>query len=258
VGVFVLENSIFLKESSTIIKFENMATNGEIISRVSNGLRALTKDSYISGKYIINIARTKAKFLMAQKYDDMSLGKEDGIIKTIPCFRLKRIKSKDCGIVEFRVCDKIMKSCEKVPEVLSGRTGPGIFSVLSIDGGVKYRYITPRMYSDFKRRKYKKSGHGYFYLKDDYLYLVDSLNELVDLELILIDQDEADVVSECTESGDIESGCKSKLDSNFVCPDKLLESVVQDTIGEIANFYRTSVPDENPNLDEHQKTKTVQ
>lgn len=234
-----------------------MATNGEIISRIANGLKALSKDSHISGRYIINIAKTKAKFLMSQKWDEMSLNKEDDLIKSVPCFRLKRIKSKDCGIVEFRLCDKLMKSCEKLPEVLSGKKGPSILSVMSIDGSLTYRYITPRQYSDIKRRKYKSGSQGYFYIKDEYLYLPDSLNEIVDLELITTDKDEADCVSECTESGDIETGCKSKLESEFVCPDRFLDLVIKDTIQEIATFYRTSQEDENPNLDEYQKTKTV-
>lgn len=234
-----------------------MVTNGEIISRIANGLKALTKDSYISGRYIVNIARTKAKFLMSQKWDELSLNKEDDIIKSVPCFRLQRIKSKDCGIVEFRLCDKLMKSCCKLPEVISGKKGPSILSVLSVDGGLSYRYITPRQYSDIKRRKYKSGSQGYFYIKDDYLYLPDSLNEVVDMELITTDKDEADSVSECIDSSDIETGCKSKLESDFVCPDRFLELVIRDTIQEVGNFYRTSTKDENPNLDEHQKTKTA-
>jgi hypothetical protein len=235
-----------------------MATNGEIISRVANGLKALVKDSHISGRYIINIAQTKAKFLMSQKLDEMTLNKEDSLIKTIPCFRLERVKSKDCGIVEFRLCDQLMRSCKELPELLSGKNGPSVLSVLSVDGSVSYRYITPRAYADLKRRKYKKKGgHGYFYIQDKHLYLVDSLNELVDLEVIPLDKDEADVASDCTDSSDIESGCASKLDSDFVCPDRFLDLVIKDTIAEIGNFYRTSVEDENPNLDENQKTKTV-
>lgn len=235
-----------------------MATNGEIISRVANGLKALTKDSYISGRYIIGIAKTKAKFLMSQKWDEMTLNREDDLIKSIPCFRLQRVKAKDCGIVEFRLCDKLMKSCEKLPELLSGKKGPSILSVVSVDGSITYMYITPRLFSDIKRKKYRRKSQGYFYIKDGYLYLPDSLNEVVDLEVITLDKDDADCVSECTDSSDIESGCSSKLESEFVSPDRFLDLVVKDTIAEIANFYRTSQEDENPNLDEHQKTKTVQ
>lgn len=231
-----------------------MVTNGEFVSRIVNGLKALNKDSHISARYIINIGRVKARFLMSQKLDELSLFKEDGIITNVNCFRLKRIKSKDCGIVEFNLCDNIMKSCEKVPEGLFGKIGPSILSVLSVDGSVDYRYITPRRYSYIKKRKYRKSsGNGYYYIKDGYLYLPDSKNELVDLEIIALDKDEADSVSECTQC----DTCKSKLDSEFVCPDRFLELVVKDTIQEVGTFYRTSVEDENPNLDVNQKSQTT-
>lgn len=231
-----------------------MVTNGEIISRISNGLRAISKDAQISGRYIIGIAKTKAKFLMAQKLDDGSLFKEDSIITTITCFPMKRIKSKDCGIVEFRLCDHIMKSCHEIPEGIFGKNGMSILSVINIDGSNIYRYITPRIYSDLKKRKYRTGKARYFYIKDGYLYLPDSDNELVDIEMITLDKDEAENVSECSDS---KGRCTSKLDSEFVCPDKLLDVVIRDTIQEIATFYRTSQPDENPNMDEYQKTKTT-
>ena len=146
----------------------------------------------------LSVARTKAKFLMGQKNDEMTLFKEDGLITNISCFRLKRIKTKDCGIVEFKLCDKLMKSCEKLPEGISGKNGGGIFSVLNIDGSTSYRYITPRRFSDIKKRKYRTGKVGYFYIKDDYLYLPDSENELVDIAMIVIDLDDADITSICS------------------------------------------------------------
>jgi hypothetical protein len=233
-----------------------MISNGEFVSRVVNGLKALTKDSHVSARYILGIGKVKSKFLMAQKLDELTLFKEEGLITNIDCFRLDRIKSRDCGIVEFTLCDNLMKSCEKIPEGLFGKIGPSIFSVTSVDGSVDYRYITPRRYSDIKKRKYRKSGAGYFYVKDDYLYLPDSKNELVDISMVTLDIDKAAEVSEC--SGVKCDPCKSKFDSTFVCPDRFLDLVVRETIQEVGTFYRTSVEDENPNLDSNQKTKTQQ
>jgi hypothetical protein len=231
-----------------------MITNGEFVSRVVNGLKALTKDTHVSARYIAHVGKVKAKFLMSQKLDEMTLFKEDGIITSVPCFRLKRIKSKDCGIVEFNLCDNIMKSCEKIPEGLFGKNGSSIISIISIDAGKEYNYITPRKYTDLKKRKYRSKNSGYYYIQDGYLFLPDSKNELVDITMILLDKDEAEAVSECSNK----VSCKSKLDSEFVCPDRFLDLVVRDTIQELGTFYRTSVQDENPNMDVNQKTKTVQ
>lgn len=236
-----------------------MITNSEFVSRVVNGLKALTKDSHVSWRYILGIGKNKASFLMSQKLDEMSLFKEDGMITNIECFRLKRVKSKDCGIVEFNICDHLMKSCEKIPDGVFGKTGSSIFSVMSVDGSKSYRYITPRQYSRNKKRKYRSKTTNYYYLKDGYLYLLDSDNELVDIAMITIDKDQAEAVSECcsTSSSSGSNGCKSKWDTEFVCPDKYLDLVLRDTIQEVGNFYRSSVEDENPNLDSNQKSKTV-
>ncbi len=70
-----------------------MITNGEFVSRVVNGLKALTKDSHISARYIAHIGKIKAKFLMGQKLDEMTLFKEDGLITTVPCFRFYKVES---------------------------------------------------------------------------------------------------------------------------------------------------------------------
>jgi hypothetical protein len=235
-----------------------MVTNGEFVSRVVNGLKALSKDMHVSARYIAHIGKVKAKFLMSQKLDEMTLFKEDAIITSVNCFRLKRIKSKDCGIVEFNLCDNIMKSCEKIPEGLFGKNGSSIVSVLSVDGSKEYNYITPRKYVDIKKRKYRSKTAGYYYIQDGYMYLPDSKNELVDLTMIVLDKDEAELVSDCSGNGTNKPNCKSKLESEFVCPDRFLDLVLRDTIAEIGNFYRTSVQDENPNLDVNQKSKTVQ
>jgi hypothetical protein len=233
-----------------------MVTNSEFVSRVVNGLKALSKDTHISARYIAHIGKVKSKLYMSQKLDDMSLFKEDGIISSVNCFKLERVKSKDCGIVEFTLCDNVMKSCKKLPEGLFGKNGASIISVMSIDGGKIYRYITPRKYVDINKRKYRRKDSWFYYVQDDFLFLPDSNNELVDLTMIVVDKDAIEEVSTCSNQNNKPS-CKSKLDSEFVCPDRILDLVVGATIQEVGTLYRTSVADENPNLDENQKTKTV-
>jgi hypothetical protein len=233
-----------------------MVTNSEFVSRVVNGMKALTKDAHISARYIAHIGKVKAKLYMSQKLDEMTLFKEDSVISSVNCFKLEKIKTKDCGIVEFKLCDNIMKSCEKLPEGLFGKNGSSIISVMSIDGSKVYRYITPRKFVDIRKRKYRRKDSWFYYVQDEFLFLPDSNNELVDLTMIVVDKDAIEAVSSCSDNYQKPS-CKSKLDSEFVCPDRFLDLVVSATIQEVGTFYRTSVADENPNLDENQKTKTT-
>lgn len=238
-----------------------MISNKEFVSRVVNGGRFLSKDAHISWRYVLSIGRTKAKFLLTQKLDELTLSREEGIKTYIECLPMKRITSKDCGIVEFKLCEKLMRSCDKLPEGLFGKVGSGILRVSTIDGENNYDFITPTQYSrkGDRKRMYKRSGSKYFYIKNGYLYLPGSNAHAVDIDMIATDKAEAAKLSTCGGTANqtiTGSGC-GNWGIDFVCPDRFLDLVVQETINEVANFYRTSVPDENPNLDAHEKTKTT-
>jgi len=249
-GVFL----IYFSNISIFISFVIMSTNREVVSRVINGGRFVTKDGSIRWRYILSIARMKAKFLMSQKLDELSLNKEEGIKFRIECFPMERIQSKDCGIVEFKLCDRVMRSCNKLPETIFGKSGTGILRVTNIDESKEYKYVTAKEYARLKKRKYRNTSARYFTIKDERLICPESNAELLEIEMIAIDRDDAEQTSSCAPK---DSGCRNVWDADFVCPDRFLELVVQDTISEVANFYRTSMPDENPNLDEHQKTQTT-
>lgn len=231
-----------------------MITNGEFVSRVINNLKGLSKDTRISRRFILSTGRTKARFLMTQKLDEMTLFREDAIISNIECFKLESIEAIKCDIVEIRNCKNIMKSCSKIPEGLFGKNGSSIILVQNIDGSRNYEYITPRQYANLKnRQRYNRKKVGYYTIKNEYLYLLDSTNEIVNIQLIALDQSEAENSCNCKEK----EGCKSKWDFDFICSDRLLEYVLKDTLQEVASIYRTSVEDENPNMDENQKTATI-
>ena len=228
--------------------------NKDFVSRIVNGLRAITKDTHISKRYILGVGRDKAAFLMSQKYDELSLNKEDNIVSTIRCFNLKEIDVVRCDIVEFRTCKKLMKSTKKLPQTITGKQGPGILSVTSIDDNVDYDYnTTSKLRSNSKRRYTDKVNQKFFYVRDGHLYLPDSEVELVDIVLFAIDTAEVDAVSECSDCPE----CLSSWDRIFVCPDRFIDLVERETIQEIASVYGSRVPDENPNMDENQKSQTT-
>lgn len=233
-----------------------MITNGQFVSKVLNDAKALTKDGHISQRWILDKGKTKAKFLMAQKLDEKTLFKEDGLITNIDCFRMKRIKSKECDIVEFRVCEKIMKSCNEIPEGIFGKNGSSIFSVTNVDDSLSYRYITPMEFLRRKKRRYKSKNARFYTIKDNYLYILNSVAELVNIAMITTDPDSAEAVSECGGCSPEELACKSLWDQQFVCPDKYTDLVAREVRAEV--LQSLGLPsDENPNLDEHQKTKTT-
>lgn len=233
-----------------------MQTNGEFVARVVNGLKALSKDGRISKRFILSTGKTKSRFLLSQKLDEMTLFREEGIITHVPCLPMKSIDVKYCDIFEFKLCNNLMRSEEELPEGLFGKNGSGIISVMNVDSSETYTYINPRQFSAISKRKYTIKDTRFFYTRNGYLYLPNSNTELVDLELITLDRDEAMRMSTCKDNKT--EKCTNVWDTEFICPDRFLDLVVKDTINELASVWRTSVVDTNPNMDENQKGKAEQ
>lgn len=230
-------------------------TNGEFVSRVVNGLRALNKDDHISRRYILRIGQNKSKFYISQKLLDKSLFKEDNLFRYLNCFRLTEEDRINCKIFEFARCESLMKSSKKIPGLVYSRYGASIMSITSIDGLTRFVPTTLSNYSLFKDRQNSDKFKGltqFFYIKDGYLYLPDSEIEMVNIVYIPFEETEVDKASECGEG----SACKSAWDMEFVVPDKLSEQVITETINEVFTSRRNPV-DENPNLDTNIKSSTT-
>lgn len=228
--------------------------NKDFVARAVNGIKALSKDAHISKRYILSIGRAKAKFLMSQKWDELTLNKEDTLISQVKCFKLEKQDTISCDIVEFKTCKDLMKSVNKVPETISGKVGLGILSVASIDGNIDYNYATPNAIRNKSKRRFShKVNQNFFYIRDGYMYLPNSTNELIDIDMLAIDGIQVEDVSECSKCEE----CLSAWDHNFICPDRFVDLVLRETMQEIASIHRTSVEDTNPNWDSNQKGKTT-
>lgn len=225
-------------------------TNNELVSRVINTLRSVDKDSRIPKRYVLKVATDKAIFLMAQKFRDRSLFREANLYQTVDCFELERIDTVKCPIVEFRTCNRVMKSKKKLPELIYFRYGSSLKEVTNVDFSLDFRASTPAQYRRNKKREKFRGGED-FYIRDGFLYIPDSHVEVVSLYLYTPNEYEAKKASACEEDK-----CLNPWDSEFVVSDKLREIVVQQTIQEIS--IRLGIPeDENPNMDSNIKSKTT-
>lgn len=232
-----------------------MKTNREFVSRAIGELRLISKDNHVSRRLVLSIGRDKASMLMIQKLDEMTLFKEDGIISYIDCFDLENVPTISCGIYEFKFCKSVMKSVKKLPIGIFGKNGSGILMVSTIDGLEVFQYISPRGFANLQKRKFLINKDKYYTIKDGYLFLPDSEIETVTLSMFALDKSEIDKVSSCCEP---EQKCKTKWEYEFVCPQRFFDVVARDTAQELAGIYRTAVVDENPNMDENQKSKTTE
>ena len=222
-------------------------TNSEIVSRIANTLNTLTKDARRSKRYLLNVARSKASFLIAQKLGEKSLIKEDNIYTTINCFEMEKIDVVKCDIIEFRRCKTIMRSKKKLPKLINSRIGNSLKEVTSLDDERDFKPTTPAQYRRDKFRGF--SDYIDYYVKDGYLYILEAEIFAVNLYLITLETDKADQVSNCS---DKECDCKSLWDYEFTAPDKLLDTIITESVREITTSLQIPT-DENPNLNSNEK-----
>ena len=217
--------------------------NTNLVSRIQSLLKGTSKDGRISRRLILKTAESKAKFLIAQKLNDRSLYREQNLYQTISCIELIDQDIIRCPIIEFKSCRSLKRSKLKLPELIHSKYGNSLKEVTSIDGQYSFEPITPAQYRLNKKRTLKTKT-DYFYVQDGYLYLPDSEVEMVDIIVLTIDLYELEQCSSCSENK-----CKSAWDFEFICPDKLLEVVIQETIKELS-LNKQIREDVNPNLNE--------
>jgi len=217
--------------------------NNNLVSRIQSLLKGTSKDGRISRRLILKTAESKAKFLIAQKLNDRSLYREQNLYQTISCIELIDQDIIRCPIIEFKSCRSLKRSKLKLPELIHSKYGNSLKEVISIDGQYSFEPITPAQYRLNKRRTLKTKT-DYFYVQDGYLYLPDSEVEIVDIIILTTDLYELEQCSSCSENK-----CKSAWDFEFICPDKLLEVVIQETIKELS-LSKQIREDVNPNLNE--------
>ncbi len=225
-------------------------TNSEIVSRVINGLKALNKDDRTSRRSILNIAKQKAEYYISTKLSDRSLYRENNLYTTVECFEMEKIEIIKCDIIEFRTCKSIMKSKNKIPGLVYSKYGDSLKEVTSIDDERDFIATTPRQYRKDKDRQ-GEDDYIRFYIKDGYLYLLDTEVKRVNLYLLTQDTEKIEDICGCSEET-----CKSLWEYEFICPSKMTKIVIEETIQEV--FASKQIPqDTNPNLDNNQKGKTT-
>lgn len=226
-----------------------MLTNAEFVSRVINSVSATTKDDHISERYVLFIGRNKARTYIAQKLTDRTLQRESNLFQTIECFELNRIDKVKCDVVEFRRCDILMKSKLPLPETISSRYGESILLVTSVDGMTEFGYSSV---AEFKSNSKREFGHlaQKYYIHNNHLYIPNKEVEAINIDILTLDKKLASESSACKKC----DKCLSVWDYEFICPDRLIEPIIQETRQEIFG-KKQIVEDNNPNLDNTQKTQ---
>lgn len=225
-------------------------TKREFVSEVVHHLNSLNKDSRRSPRYILSTAVSYIQYLINSR-PLSALFRDINNFTSVDCVEMERIDKVSCEIAEFRVCDKIMRSKKKLPEIYSSTIGLLVESVTNIDSSTSYDKLNS--IAHFKETQKRKFGglFKYYIIQDNYLYILGSTPEIVSINFFPLDVKKAKELSSCEECDE----CASELDAEFNCPQAFLSTVRDQTIQLIAGTLLAIPTDENPDLDVNQKSK---
>ncbi|HLS52998.1 MAG TPA: hypothetical protein VK031_03430 [Tissierellaceae bacterium] len=222
-----------------------MKTIRDLTDSIITATRQNYRDRKMSRRYIISVYKRIMKDLIAQKIRDRSLYREENLYVDIDCYEFEEIENKKCDIIEFRMCESIMKGRKRLPELIYTRYGDSIRMVTNLDGSVKINKTTPSKYiRDRTRRSYRAEPQ--YYVRDGYPYLLNTKMEAGTISVLTLEIEEA----EKARCGDIDE-CKSSLDYPLIGSDKLINTAYQQTLQEILRAYIQVRPDENPDNNEN-------
>lgn len=228
--------------------------NLEFVSRIVNDINALSKDVHVSRRWILSIGRQKALSYISQKWADGTLFGEESLYTRIGCLEMERVNTVDCCFAEFRVCRILMRSKERIPDLVYSRIGPAIIRVSNVMDDIVFNPITLRKYSNDRKRRFGSIRRYNYYVSDGYIYIPDVEVHVINVDVITLDRKAALALSSC--EPDKEDVCVSEWDYDFVCPAKLLEYVVAETLREV--LTRLQIPvDENPDMDVNKRTQKI-
>lgn len=217
-------------------------TNLEATSLVFNSLKLINKDDRISRRYVLRIMRSVSKTYISQRLAERSLNFDFNLYTELNCLEMERVESIQCPILDFRLCKILMKSKKPLPDLIFSRLGSSIRDILSVDGMFELRLIDLQKFRRDKKRKYKVKEVVAYLGIDNHLYIPDEEILAVNANLLTVETDEVDNCSECKKEK-----CKSGWDYEFICPDRLLDPVIKETLQIITGTVKSIAEDPNPN-----------
>lgn len=221
--------------------------NGEFVSRVSNQLRMISKDDYVSDRLILSTGQTIASKFITQKIQRRSIDRDASLYREIKCIEFEKENVFECQHIEFRSCNALSKSVKSLKDLglVFTRYGSSIKELFSIDrDSTVFTESTLYQYRLDSQREGDLNDNK-FYVLDNHIYVPREVWTLSGIVLAL-DQYELDELSGCEEN------CESAWDKRFICPDSMLEDVIGYTIQNMSQTKQ--IPeDEKPDLSNNTK-----
>lgn len=230
----------------------------QALSEVTNDLRALNIDDWVPPKYVYyKLVGFNARFIKMEA-DKKKLARSQDMWLSIPCLEMRKAAITECCEVDGILCKDLMKSVKPIPDTYTGSNGDLYRDVAAVDFHKFYTITTVKNWNNIQKREMTDDRIGYAFIYDKHLFIPNSSVEIVSLVGAFINPTDVDALNntaKCCDCNPEDIPCKRFLDYIFNCPEYLWEVVKQETVKDLFSFYKRTIPDENPNLDNNDKTK---
>lgn len=229
----------------------------QFISDISTSIRAISQDSYIPPRFIYYEAQNIiADFLKKDNDAKKKLSRVMEGWSEIDCIELEEIPTIQCSDVDARLCDKMMKSVNKIPASYTYSYGNIIKHVASVNFSYFFTPTTPQQWNNIQKRRVKDKNKYYYFIIDNYLYFpipknVDIPMEIVRMQAYFMDKREVDIFKSLKNCGDCKEKpevCKSPLEYEMVIPSYLINDVKKELLRRLGEMFLRITPDDYTNL----------
>jgi len=233
----------------------------QFYSDTSTMLKSSTYDGWISPKWVVSEARAiVGDFIKKDSDAKRKLQMTSEGWGNIPCLPLEEVPVIQCPNIDVRICDKMMRSKEPLPETYSNTFGNIIKSVSSVNFSSFYTPTIPSKWNSIQKRRDVDKNKNYYFFIDGYIYIpIKKGNtqgiEEISIEAYFIDKYEVYLFNQkFTECKTCKIDCKSPLDFQLVCPSYLVNDVKKELLNKLAGIYKKINSDEYPNLERNDLT----
>jgi hypothetical protein len=222
-----------------------MTTIGDSISRVRNVLKAVKEDPFMTDRFIYSVIIKYAKVLIRRQDNESKIMRITSLFKRLTYVELIEVDKVAAQCAGIRSGCKVMRTKEKLPEMIEGSVGPLIRSVLSLDGSKDLLGTYPSIYTKIANStNYKYNKTLYYWYLDGYLYIPD-----VDWDAIMVDAlfDDDITFYNCPDDG---SPCDLAQNREMPVPEYLFAEIEQMVLNELltAGKIPSDGPDDSQNV----------
>ena len=176
-----------------------MTTIGEAISRVTNTLKAVKEDPFLTDRVIYSSLIKYGQTLLKREDNQFKLMKISSIFQVLPYIELIDVDKVEAGCLGVYSGCYFKRSKEKLPTILDGAMGPIIRTTSSIDGSIEMFRTDPGTWvSMTKTTTFKYNTRKYFWYLDGYIFCPN-----IDWDAIRMEAIFQGVTDPCSEQCDI-------------------------------------------------------